>query len=922
MELFKLFGTIAITNADANEAIDDTTDKAKDSESKISSAFKKIGTAVATYFAVDKIKDFGLSCINAAADAGAASSQFSQVFGDMEGKASKSLKGIADDAGIMENRMKGSYTKIAAFAKTTGMDTESALGLANRAMVAVADSAAFYDRSLEETTESLQSFLKGNFENDAALGLSCTETTRNAAANKLYGKSFIELSESQKQLTLLQMVEDANELSGALGQASRESDTWTNQTGNLQQAWTDFKAVIGENFLDIAIQGVKKVSEVVYNLAEKVPIAVEKFQAFKDKASEVGNYVADTLQPIFTDVKSVFDGVKSAVQPLIDKFSEYASSGELAEDVTNGIKDAADLLVDAYESIKTFISDIIQGFKDVVAWGREHETAMSMIAAAIGTVTTAIGAYNAAMAIKKAGGIVEIAQLGLLKVQLAALTVAETAHTVATNIATAATSAFGAVMAFVTSPITLVIVFIGLLIAAGIALYKNWDTVSAKCKELWGKVTEIWDSMKEAISQAVENIKTAISEKFESAKQTVTNIFTAVKDTLSSIWESIKNVVQVAIMFIVEIITSAFELITLPWRFIWENCKEYIFAAWEAIKSAVSTALDGIKTTISNVWNEIVSFLGPILEGIKTTFTNIWNDIKSVVETVINTIKDIITNVWNTIKGIVLTVLTAIKTTVSNIWNTIKSTVSSVINSIKSTVSSVFNAIKSTISSILNGIKSTFSSIWNSIKSTVSSVINGVKSTISSGLQSAFSTVSNILNNIKNKFSSIFESAKSIVKSAIDKIKGFFNFSWSLPKIKLPHFSISGKFSLNPPSIPHFSVQWYKKAMEQPYMFTKPTIFDVNPVTGQARGAGEAGDELMIGRDTMLNMIRQAVAAENEWLLDRFDRLIELCVRFFPAILEALNQDIVLDDGTLVGRLAPKMDEELGKLKDKKGRGR
>lgn len=70
MELFKLFGTIAIQNADANEAIDDTTDKAQQSESKISSAFKKIGAAVATYFAVDKIKDFGLSCINAASDIG------------------------------------------------------------------------------------------------------------------------------------------------------------------------------------------------------------------------------------------------------------------------------------------------------------------------------------------------------------------------------------------------------------------------------------------------------------------------------------------------------------------------------------------------------------------------------------------------------------------------------------------------------------------------------------------------------------------------------------------------------------------------------------------------------------------------------------------------------------------------------------
>ena len=124
---------------------------------------------------------------------------------------------------MLQNRMKGSYTQIAAFAKTTGMDTSDAMDLANRSMRAVADSAAFYDRSLEETTESLQSFLKGNYENDAALGLSSTETTRNAAANELYGKSFNELSEAQKQLTLLQMVEDANAASGALGQAARDA---------------------------------------------------------------------------------------------------------------------------------------------------------------------------------------------------------------------------------------------------------------------------------------------------------------------------------------------------------------------------------------------------------------------------------------------------------------------------------------------------------------------------------------------------------------------------------------------------------------------------------------------------------------------------------------------------------------------------
>ena len=314
MELFKLFGTIAIQNADANEAIDDTTDKASQSENKISSAFKKIGTAVATYFAVDKIKDFGLSCIDAASDANAASSQFSQVFGDMESQASKSLQTIADNTGIAENRMKGSYTQIAAFAKTTGLDTSDALSLADRAMVAVADSAAFYDRSLEDTTESLQSFLKGNYENDAALGLSCTEITRNEAANRLYGKSFQDLSESQKQLTLLQMVEDANKLSGAMGQASRESDTWTNQTGNLKQAWTDFKAVVGSNFLDIAVQAVKKLADVVQGLADKVPGVIQWFNEYKGVLAGVAAVIGivTTAYGLFNTVQAIKSAMNAA----------------------------------------------------------------------------------------------------------------------------------------------------------------------------------------------------------------------------------------------------------------------------------------------------------------------------------------------------------------------------------------------------------------------------------------------------------------------------------------------------------------------------------------------------------------------------------------------------------------------------------
>ena len=193
-------GDMADAADDADRPIRNTGDAASDADSKFTVWKATLGNLAATVIQnlVSKCGELAVGVLEASANAQAMNSQFTQVFGDMESQASADLSAIADSAGMMENRMKGSYTQIAAFAKTTGMDTSDALDLANRSMVAVADSAAFYDRSLEDTTESLQSFLKGNYENDAALGLSCTETTRNAAANELYGKSFNDLSEAQK----------------------------------------------------------------------------------------------------------------------------------------------------------------------------------------------------------------------------------------------------------------------------------------------------------------------------------------------------------------------------------------------------------------------------------------------------------------------------------------------------------------------------------------------------------------------------------------------------------------------------------------------------------------------------------------------------------------------------------------------------
>ena len=176
----------------------------------------------------------------------------------------------SDESGILQTRLNALGSKIYAFARSSGGDATESMNLMERALKAAADSAAYYDTSVEQATETLQSFLKGNFANDAALGLSATETTRNAAAMELFGQKYNELSEIQKQETLLKMVEDSQKLSGALGQASREADGWENVLGNLKESWRQLKAAFGEPILDSVTPMLQSATAAVQNFTAKV----------------------------------------------------------------------------------------------------------------------------------------------------------------------------------------------------------------------------------------------------------------------------------------------------------------------------------------------------------------------------------------------------------------------------------------------------------------------------------------------------------------------------------------------------------------------------------------------------------------------------------------------------------------------------
>lgn len=288
------------------EDTDDATEKVTDGFTVMKGALANL-VADGLRKAFDATKEFAKGMLDSAAEVKAANSQFSQTFGDLEKDATSAISEIAKSTGILETRLKGTGAGIYAFARSSGASTEEAMSLMQTALVATADSAAYYDKSLEESAETLQSFLKGNFANDAALGVSATEFTRNAKASELFGKKYNDLSEIQKQQTLLKMVTDAQELSGAMGQAAREADGWENVQGNLNETWKQFQSQVGTPFLEAIIPVIQDITSGFKEWADTVDWDAfgEKVKTALGKVKDVGMWIIDNKDTIIAGLAGI-----------------------------------------------------------------------------------------------------------------------------------------------------------------------------------------------------------------------------------------------------------------------------------------------------------------------------------------------------------------------------------------------------------------------------------------------------------------------------------------------------------------------------------------------------------------------------------------------------------------------------------------
>lgn len=896
MDLFKLIGSIIIKKDDADAAISDVSTKGQNLASTIGTAFQNVG---------NKMTSVGKAIAPVSLAVGGALTASTKSASDFQNSIAK-VSTLVDTSKVSVSDLSKTFLDLS---NETG---KSATELAEAGYQAL--SASVPIENLGEFTRTATNLAKVGF-TQASTAVDVMTTAINAYglessdANKIannlvktqnLGKTTVdELASSMGKIipTASSMNVNLDNLSAVYvsltkqGIATAEATTYANSMFNeLGDSGTDVGKILkektGKSFQELMASG--------YSVADCLKIlqddAKESGTNFNELwgSSEAGKAAIALLNNGVDEFNGTVETMADNTDVVAEGLEKLDTPSAKAQKAINRIKNSG---IELGTSFLTALTPTIEKVCGVV---EKATTWFNNLNPKVKTViATVMGIVAVASPVLMIGGKI-LSGVGSFITKLPQLV--NTVKMVANGFK----ALFSVLMA---NPIVLIIAAIAALVAAFIYL---WNT-NENFRNFW---INLWNNIKNVVTTVVNAVKTFLTNAWNAIKTTVETVFTAIatffstiwnaiSTTVSTVWETIKNVVQVAIMFIVEIVKLAFNLITLPWRFIWENCKDTILTIWNAIKTAVSTAINAIKTVITTVLNAVKTFITTVMNAIKTVFSTVWNAIKSVITTVLNAIKAVVTSVWNAIKSVV----------------------TSVINAIKSVITSVFNAIKSTITSILNSVKSTFTSVWNSIKSTVTSAVNGVKSTISSGLNAAKSTVTSVLNAIKSKFTSIFNTVKSTVQNAINKVKSIMHFSWSLPRLKLPHISISGRFSINPPSVPHFGISWYKKAMDNPMLFTEPTLFDLNPNTGVGKVAGEAGDEMMYGRTNLMDDIATVVAEKNRDLTDKFDRLISILVEFFPELMTAMNRQIVLDSGAVVGELAPAMDAELGRIIDHKGRG-
>lgn len=855
MELFKLFGTIAVKNTEANSAIDETTNKAQSFSQKLSDKFENVGskaTSLGTKLSIGltaPLTLMGTKAVQATMDFESAMSEVGAISG-----------ATGDDLAALETKAKemGETTKFSAsesaealkYMAMAGWKTSDMLNGLDGVLNLAAASGADLGTTSDIVTDALTAM--GYSAGDAGrLADVMAAASSNANTNvELMGETF----------------KYAGTMAGTMGYSMEDVSLAIGLMANSgikgSMAGTSLNAIISRLATNTngAADCINELGVEFYNTDGTArnlgDVMAELREATRGLTTEQKAEIASTVAG--EEAKKGLLAILNASASDYDKLSvainnSSGSAKEMADTMNNNLSGQITLLKSQLEGLAIqFVTLIMPYLKQGVEWlskvcewiaGLDDGTKKMIIT--VGGIVAAAGPVLIFFG-KVSGGIGEIIKVGGLLI--GGIGKLSPAISGITGIGSKLIGGIGGLIGKVTggggliaalgaipAPVWIVIGIFAALVAAGVLIYKNWNEIKEWAGKTWEKITGI-------VGSAVDGIR---------------NFFSGIIDFVKDNWQGLA-------LLLVNPFVGGFKLL-------YDNCESFR--------------------------NFVDNFLGNLKEGFQNFASNISEKAGELKDKVVNKAKEL-------------------KDGAVEKFQELKDKATEKVENLKESATNKFNQLRESATEKVNSLKENAVSKFQELRDKASEKIDSLKEKGMAGFEALKSGALERFDNLKSGVSEKLDAVKNFVSNTVQKLKDFFKFDWSLPKIKLPHFSINGEFSLSPPSIPHIGVEWYKKAMDDPLVMDKPTAFGIN-VSGQIMAGGEAGSEVVSGTQTLMNMISAAVSENNDQLYEVLNKLYNLLVEYLPTFA---NMQMVLDSGVLVGELAQPMNEELGRITHMRGR--
>ena len=677
MDLFKLLGTIAIDNKEANKALDDTSKKGEQSESKLKSAFSKMGSA-----AVKVGKVVGTGMVAGATAMGTLAVKSLNLSGELEqnmggseavfGKFADKMQSKAKEAfsnmGLSTSDYLATANKMGALFQGAGFDIEESMNLSSSAMQRAADVASIMGIDTSAAMEAVAGAAKGNFTMMDNLGVAMNDTTLNAyALEKGIGKTTREMTNQEKIGLAMELFMEKTAY--AAGNYAKENETLAGSLSTAKAALTNF--LDGSGDVDSLVNSFKNAATVIVgSLTEILPKLTTGLTEIVQKLIPLLPPMLQQLLPsIITGATSLINGLVSAMPAVVSALIDCLPA------LITGLEQIFTAIVEALPQLMTVIISALPSLIPSLVTGL-----VNMIVALCTNFASIIQPlidYLPEIIITLVNALIDnLPALIQGCIQLVAGIIAAIPQIIS--------ALWGAIKGIFTS---IAEKLTGFFEPVKNTISNAWNALGKVpgLASMKAMIEQVWNAIKKAISTVINVIKKVISTAWNSIKNVVSTVINSIKNVISTVWNAIKTIIS----SVMKIISSVLK------------------GDWQGVKNAISNIINAIKSVISSVWNAIKNVISSVMRGIKNTISSIWNGIKTVISTVINTIKSVVSSVFNGIKNTISSVFNGIKKTVSSAWNDIKNKMTQPIEKARDTIKGIVDRIKG----FFSGMKLSFPNI-------------------------------------------------------------------------------------------------------------------------------------------------------------------------------------------------------------------